>query len=92
MDTTFIILIPIAYAIIETAEKFGLNRKYAHLLAIPLGILLSYLGTHTMTIKEYTFYGILIGLGSVGACDTLCNAVDVIKSKKESEENNKDKK
>lgn len=85
MNMTFMLLIPVAYAIIETAEKFGLSRKYAHLLAIPLGILLSFLGTNNLSIKEYIFYGILIGLGSVGACDTLCNSMDLIKFRNKSD-------
>ncbi|WHH57882.1 hypothetical protein [Petroclostridium sp. X23] len=87
MDLSFTLLIPIVYALVETLEKFGLKRKYAHLLAIPLGILVSFLGLDNLLIREYVFYGILIGVGAVGTCDTLCNAVGVLKDEKDSNAN-----
>jgi hypothetical protein len=45
--------------------------------------LISFLGLHNLSVKEYIFCGILIGLGSVEPCDTLCNVVASLKIKKE---------
>ncbi len=82
MDSKVIILITIVYAIIETLEKFGLSKKYAHVLALPLGIISSFLLLELASSIDYVLYGIFIGLISVGTCDTFCNIVDIIKPKK----------
>jgi len=75
------ILVVLVYSIVETLEKFGINRKYAHLLAIPLGIVCSLFALHG-SMKELIIKGLLIGFGSVGACDASCNIVDWVNSKK----------
>lgn len=76
-------LISLVYGIVETLEKFGLKRKYAHLLAFPLGILGSFLYLKLGAFREYIAYGLLIGLASTGTCDTLCNAFEIGKRIKE---------
>lgn len=83
IDASF--LIAVVYGIVETLEKFGMERKYAHLLAIPMGFLTSFLFLNCSTFKEYMLMGLLIGIGAVGTCDTICNTVNsikIIKSKK----------
>ncbi|MTI48574.1 hypothetical protein [Sporosalibacterium faouarense] len=78
MITKIILLISIIYGIVETLEKFKLQKKYAHLLAFPLGIIGSFLFLQLSSIKEYILYGIFIGITSVGTCDTFCNIFEVI--------------
>jgi hypothetical protein len=87
-DTKILILTSLVYGIVETLEKFGLEKKYAHLLALPLGILGSFVIIPATSIAEYVLHGIYAGLLSVGTCDTLCNIVSSA-SKKISEKNNK---
>ncbi|WP_407307709.1 hypothetical protein [Desulfosporosinus sp. SB140] len=74
-------LIVLVYSIIETLEKFGINRKFAHLLAIPLGLICSFIFLQG-SLRELIIQGLLIGLGSIGTCNTSCDIVDWIKTKK----------
>lgn len=82
MNADFVALIPIVYALVETAEKFGLKRKIAHVCAIPLGILVCYVGLGNKNLINCLFYGILVGLGAIGSCDTICNIAEIVKPKK----------
>lgn len=82
MNTDFSLLVALVYGVIETLEKFGLNRKYAHLLAIPLGILSSFWRLHCASNVDSIVYGVLIGLGAVGSCDTICNVVNSLRKQK----------
>jgi len=75
------ILTALVYAFVESLEKFGLSRKYAHLLAIPIGISISLIEFSTSNLSNKIFYGIIIGVLSVGTCDTSCNIVDSFKDK-----------
>ena len=75
------ILTALVYSFVESLEKFGLSRKYAHLLAIPIGIIISLLEFSTINISNRIFYGVIIGVLSVGTCDTACNMVDTFKDK-----------
>ena len=77
------VLVVLVYSIVETLEKFGINRKFAHLLAIPLGLVCSLIVLQG-SLKELIIKGLLIGFGAVGTCDTSCNIVDWMKSKKTS--------
>jgi hypothetical protein len=71
----------LVYAIVESLEKFGISKKYAHLVAIPIGIGISFLGFPVNGVMNKVFYGVIIGLLSVGTCDTACNAVGIFKDK-----------
>lgn len=73
------LLTALVYAVVESLEKFGVSRKYAHLLAI--GISISLLEFSTSNILNKIFYGVIIGILSVGTCDTACNVVDTFKAK-----------
>ena len=75
------LLTALVYAVVESLEKFGVSRKYAHLLAIPIGISISLLEFSTSNILNKIFYGVIIGILSVGTCDTACNVVDTFKDK-----------
>lgn len=75
------ILAALVYAAIEALEKFGLKRKYAHLLAIPMGICVSFLKFSTSNILNKIISGIAIGVLSVGTCDTACNIADTLTGK-----------
>ena len=75
------LLTALVYAFVESLEKFGLCRKYAHLLAIPIGISVSILAFPTSNIINKIFYGIIIGILSVGTCDTACNIAGTLKDK-----------
>lgn len=75
------LLTAIVYAFVESLEKFGVSKKYAHLLAIPAGIGISLLGFSASTIPNKIGYGVIIGVLSVGTCDTTCNIVDTFKNK-----------
>ena len=70
----------LVYGIVETLEKFGLRRRFAHLLAIPLGILSSFSLLTCNSLKDYIFEGLVIGIFAIGACDTTCNIVDVARA------------
>lgn len=76
------ILAALVYAVVESLEKFGLKRKYAHLLAIPLGIGASFLKFSTSSILNRIVSGIAIGVLSVGTCDTACNIAGTLADKK----------
>lgn len=67
------ILAALVYAVVESLEKFGMKRKYAHLLAIPIGVCVSFLKFSTSSILNRIVSGIAIGVLSVGTCDTACN-------------------
>jgi len=73
------LLTALVYSIVESFEKFGLKRKYAHMLALPIGVIISFLGFPVESILNRILYGITIGILSVGTCDTVCNAVNIIK-------------
>ncbi|MCT4596243.1 MAG: hypothetical protein N4A57_18510 [Anaeromicrobium sp.] len=73
MTSKLAILAAIIYAIVETLEKFGLSRKYAHLLAIPLGIAGGFVFLRYSSPIDNVIYGIFAGITAVGTCDTLCN-------------------
>ena len=75
------LLTALVYAVVESLEKFGVSRKYAHLLAIPIGISISLIEFSTSNISNKIFYGIIIGVLSVGTCDTSCNIVAIFKDK-----------
>jgi hypothetical protein len=69
----------IVYAIVEGLKKFGLNKKYAHILALPISIGLSVWGFPVDGVMNKVIYGVIIGILSVGSCDTACNVVNVFK-------------
>lgn len=73
------LLTAVVYSLVESFEKFGLKRKYAHILAIPIGILTGFLGFPLEMIANRIFYGLIIGILSVGTCDTACNIVSIIR-------------
>lgn len=82
MDVKFAALIPVEFAIIEALVKIGLKRNLAHLCALPLGVLISFLVIDNKSVIENLIYGLLIGLGSIGTCDTICKNVEIIKAKR----------
>lgn len=82
IDSKTGVVIAVIYGIVETLEKFGVARKYAHLIALPLGVLCSFLFLEFSSPSEYILNGLLFGLVSVGSCDTFCNIVNSIKEKK----------
>lgn len=82
MDAKFAALIPVVFAIVEALVKLGVKRNIAHLCALAIGVLVSFLVIDGKTITENIIYGLLIGLGSIGTCDTVCKNVDIIKEKK----------
>ena len=73
------LMVTFVYFIVELLEKFGLDRKFARLTAIPLGICSSFSLLHCMTIREYLVKGFFIGIGAVGACDSVCNIIATVK-------------
>lgn len=73
------LLTALVYSIVESLEKFGLSKKYSHLLAIPIGISLSLLELPVTGVLNRVFYGLIIGIISVGTCDTVCNIVNTFK-------------
>ena len=73
------LLIALVYSIVESLEKFGVDRNLAHLTAIPLGILSSFTLLQCTSIREYLIKGLVIGIGAVGTCDTACNVVKKVK-------------
>ncbi|QXM07415.1 hypothetical protein KVH43_06975 [Crassaminicella indica] len=81
MDSKIGILIVVVFGITETLEKFGLAKRYAHLIALPLGVLGSFLFLKFSSTAEYIIYGLFTGIASVGTCDTVCNVVSNIKTK-----------
>lgn len=87
MNADFGLLVALVYSVTETLEKFGVERKYAHLLAIPLGVLSSFWGLHCASNIDSIVYGVLIGLGAVGSCDTLCNVVNSLKKPQKNQDN-----
>ena len=74
-----LLLTSLVYSFVESLEKFGLRKKYAHLLAIPIGIIISVLEFPAFSILNKIFYGIVIGVLSIGTCDTACNIADIVK-------------
>ncbi|AFM39384.1 hypothetical protein Desaci_0312 [Desulfosporosinus acidiphilus SJ4] len=74
------VLIVIIYSIVETLEKFGMNQKTVHLLAIPLGLMSSFLFLQG-NFEQLVLQGLLIGFGSAGVCDTSNNVLNWVKSK-----------
>jgi hypothetical protein len=79
MAEDVIFLIILVYSVMETMEKFGVSRTIAHLLAIPIGIIVSYAFLNSKSIFESVTKGILIGATAVGTCDTNCNIIDFAK-------------
>lgn len=73
------LLIALVYSVVESLEKFGLDRGLAHLIAIPLGILSSFVLLQCTSIREYVVNGLIIGIGAVGSCDTACNIAEKVK-------------
>jgi hypothetical protein len=82
MEIQFAALIPIVFAIVETIERLGVKRNVAHLLAIPIGIIISFGIFPDKNIFENIVFGLLIGFGAIGTCDTICNGKEVINGNK----------
>lgn len=82
LDSKTGVLIAVIYGIIETIEKLGLDKKYAHLIALPLGVLFSFLFLEYPSPSEYVLNGLSFGLVSVGSCDTFCNIRNAVKELK----------
>lgn len=78
MVTELGLLVALVFSIVESLEKYGLDRKFAHLIAIPLGILSSFGLLQCTSIQEYLIKGLFIGIGAVGICDTVCNVVATV--------------
>lgn len=75
IDSKIGILIAVVFGIVEIAEKFGLAKKYAHLIALPLGILGSFLFLKLPSASDHIIYGLFTGIAAVGSCDTICNVI-----------------
>lgn len=82
MDAKFAALIPVVCAVVEAAARLGLKRKFAHLLALPLGPALCFLVMRDKTVAERILYGIIIGLGSIGTCETCRNGTRALFARK----------
>lgn len=74
-----VLLTAVVYSIVESLEKFGLKEKYAHILAIPIGIIVGFLGFPFEGIVNKFIYGIIMGILSVGSCNMTCNIVKIMK-------------
>ncbi|QZY54368.1 hypothetical protein [Crassaminicella profunda] len=79
IDSKIGILIAVVFGIVETLEKFGLAKKYAHLIALPLGVIGSFFFLELPSTAEYIIYGLFSGVAGIGTCDTLCNVLGNIK-------------
>ena len=73
MNVQFAALIPVVYALIEGLEWLGLRKSIAHLIALPIGILLSFLVIPGKSVVENIIFGLVIGIGAAGTCDTVGN-------------------
>jgi hypothetical protein len=82
MKLEFTALIPVVYAIIEGMEWLGLRKTIAHLLALPIGILFSFLIIPCDSIVENIVYGLIIGISAAGTCDTIGNCGQVLKGRR----------
>jgi len=82
MEMEFAVLVPIVFAIVETIEKLGVKKNIAHLLALPVGIVISFAVIPGKNVFETIVKGILIGFGAIGTCDTICNGKEVMNGKK----------
>jgi hypothetical protein len=79
IDSKIGILIAVVFGIVEILEKFGLAKKYAHLIALPLGVMGSFFFLNLPSTGEYVIYGLFSGVAGIGTCDTLCNVFGNIK-------------
>ena len=79
MVTELGLLVALVFSIVESFEKYGIDRKFAHLIAIPLGMFTSYGLLQCTSIKEYLIKGLFIGIGAVGISDTVSNVVATVK-------------
>jgi hypothetical protein len=84
MDVQFAALIPAVYVIVEGLEWLGCPRRIAHLLGLPIGILVSFLIIPGNALGEKIVYGLLIGLGAAGTCDTVGNCRRVLRRSRKS--------
>jgi len=82
MEIQFAALIPVVFAIVETIERLGVKKNIAHLLALPIGIIISFAIIPDKNVFEHIVFGILIGFGAIGTCDTICNGKEVVNGKK----------
>jgi hypothetical protein len=76
------LLAAIDYTIVEILERFGMKRKHAHLLAIPIGIVLGIISFQDVVFYRKVIYGMFVGILSVGSCDTLCNVKNLMEKRK----------
>jgi len=71
MDGQIAYFIPIIVGLVEVIKRVtGVDSKFAPLLSIILGILLSWAGTFYGTATEFLFTGIIAGLSASGLYDT----------------------
>jgi len=85
IDSKLGILIVVVFGIAEILEKFGLAKKYAHLITLPLGILGSFVFLQCSSTSEYIVYGLFSGIAATGTCDTICNVVSNLKNHNDEE-------
>ena len=81
MNLQFTALIPVVFGVVEGLEHLGLKKKIAHILALPLGILLSFFVMPDNTWYANIIYGLIVGLSAAGACDTIGNCKEIFKKK-----------
>lgn len=84
MQIQFAALIPIVLAIVKTIEKLGVRKNIARLLALPIGIVVSFGVIPDKNVFEHIVFGLLIGFGAIGTCDAVCNGKEVINGNKKS--------
>jgi len=72
MDGNIAYLIPLVVGLVEVIKRAtGLNSKYAPLLSLVLGLLLSGISGFFSTIGELVLSGIIVGLSSSGLYDAV---------------------
>ena len=82
MEIQFAALIPIVFVIVETIENSVSRKTSLTSLALPIGIIVSFGVIPDKNIFENIVYGLLIGFGAIGTCDTICNGKKVINGKR----------
>jgi hypothetical protein len=89
MNIEFAALIPAVFAVVEGLEWLGVKKFLAHLLALPLGVLVCFLVMPQQSIAVKIILGLLVGVGAAGTCDTVGNCRTLIRSKRKPKSSDK---
>lgn len=79
IEINYILLAGLTVGLVEAVKQLGLPTKFAPLVAIGIGIGLSFLGFSSLPFNQLILFGIYLGLTAVGLYSGTKNTVEGVR-------------